>query len=164
MKRDQKKNIEQLEKVIEEKKKIPKEVKEKINSKAFINIAIAAIIIVYLGTLNFGMNNISTDIYIICLRVFSIVLLVVSIFLFEFGYRKDNGEIWLHGVESMAIAIFSLYLIYFYSIFYSNYGKVILTAGIIVLIYYAIKIVIIQRRIEKEYIKSLTDIGEIVKK
>ena len=34
----------------------------------------------------------------------------------------------------------------------------------IVLIYYAIKLIFVQRGIEKEYNKSLTDIGEIVKK
>lgn len=164
MKREQKKNIENLEKVIEEKKKIPKEVKEKINSKAFKNIAIAAIIIVYLAALHFGMINISTDMYITDLKVFSIILLVATIFIFEYGYKKDDGEIWIHGVEVMIIAIFSLYLVYLYSIFYAKYGMLILSAGITILIYYAIKIIITQRRIEKEYIRGLTDIGEIIKK
>ena len=51
MKREDKKtkeNIEKLGKVIEEKKKIPREVKEKITSKRFENIIFVSIIIVYL--------------------------------------------------------------------------------------------------------------------
>ncbi len=164
MKREQKKNIENLEKVIEEKKKMPKEVKEKINSKVFENMVIAAIVMVYLLALNMGMSNIPTDMYITDLEVFSIILLVATILLFEYGYKKDNGEIWLHGVEVMVIAIFTLYLIYLYSIYYSTYGTLLVSVAILYLLYYAIKIIIIQRRIKTSYKKSLKDIGEIVKK
>ena len=164
MKREQKKNIENLEKVFEEKKKLPNEVKEKINGMAFKNIAIGAVIVIYFAALYFGMTNIPTEKYMIILRVVSIVLLVGTIITFEIGYKKDNGYIWLHGVEIMAIAIFSLYLIYLYSFFFANYGTLLIVAGIVCLIYFAIKIAIIQRRIEKEYKKSLTDINEIVKK
>ena len=164
MKREQKKNIENFEKLIEEKKKIPKNVKEKINSKAFENIAFAAIIIVYLAALYFGMINIPTDVYITILKILSIILLITTIITYEIGYKKDNGEVWLHGVEIMIIAIFTLYLIYLYSIYYTTFLALIISASIIYLIYYAIKIVVIQRRIEREYNNSLTDIGEIVKK
>ena len=164
MKREQKKNIENLKKEIEEKKKIPIDVKKKINFNAIKNLAILSIIIVYLIVLYFGMNRIQTDIYLMSLRILSGILLLTAIIIFEFGYKKDNEEIWLHGLEILIVSFFSLYGIYFYSIFYSNYGKVVLTAGISFLIYFAIKIIIIQKRLEKKYKKSLTDIGEIVKK
>lgn len=167
MKREERKrkdNIEKLTKEVEAKKKIPKEVKEKINSKVFENMIIAAIIMVYLVSLNFGMTNIPTDTYRTDLKVFSILLLIITIMIFEWGYKKDNESIWLHGVEVMALGVITLYLIYLYSMYYSTYGTLILSIGIIYLIYYAIKIVIIQKRIEKEYIKSLNDIGEIIKK
>ena len=164
MKREQKKNIEKLEKVIEEKKKIPKEIKKKINSKILKNLAIILGIALYFTGLYFGMINIPTDIYIVILKVISIIFLVATIIILEIGYRKDNEEVWLHGIEAMAVGVFTQYLISLYSIFYARYGTLILSAGIVVLVYYAIKIIIIKRRIEKEYIKSLTDIGEIVKK
>ncbi len=162
--RKRKDNIEKLTKEVEEKKKIPKEVKEKINSKVFENMIIAAIIMVYLVSLNFGMTNIPTDTYRTDLKVFSILLLIITIMIFEWGYKKDNESIWLHGVEVMILGVITLYLIYLYSMYYSTYGTLILSIGIIYLIYYAIKILIIQKRIEKEYIKSLNDIGEIIKK
>ena len=164
MKREQKKNIENLEKELEEKKKIPKDVREKINSKIFENIAYSAIIIVYFAALNFGMANIPTDNYIFYLKIFSVMFLIITIFSFEFAYKKDKGELWLHAIEVLVVSVFTIYLIYFYSIFYRTYGTLLFSAGIIFLIYFAIKIVILQRRIEKEYKKSLIDIGEIVKK
>ena len=164
MKREHKKNIEKLEKAIEEKKKLPKEIIKKINAKAFKNVAIVAIIIIYFAVLYFGMTNIPTENYMFILKLIAIVLLIGTILIYEIGYRKDNEEVWLHGVEMMVIAFFSLYLTYLYSIFFANYGTLLLISGIICLIYYAIKIVIIQRAIEKEYNKSLIDIGEIVKK
>lgn len=164
MKREQKRNIEQLEKVIEEKKKLPKSIKEKINSKIFENTVIAAIIIIYLAALNIGMNNIQTDMYLMDLKVFSIMLLITTILLFEYGYKKDNGELWLHGVEIMMIAIFTLYLIYLYSIYYLSYGTLLVSVGIIYVIYYIVKVLITNKRIKKQYKESLKDITEIVKK
>ena len=164
MKRTQKKNIENLEKVFEEKKKFPIEIKERINHMAFKNIVIAAIIIIYFAALYFGMMNISTENYLIILRVISIILLALTIIIFEVGYNKDNGQMWLYGTEISVIAIFSLYLTYLYSFFYANFGSLLLSVSIFCLIYYAIKIIILQRKIEKEYKKSITDIKEIVKK
>ncbi len=167
MRREEKKkneNIEMLGKVIEEKKKIPKEVREKINSKVFENMVIAAILMIYLASLNFGMNNIPTENYIMDLKVFSVMTLIITIMIFEYAYKKDIDAMWIHGIEIMAISIFTLYLIYLYSIYYANFGTLIVSVAILYLTYYAIKIVIIQRRIEKEYSESLIDIGEIVKK
>ena len=76
-------NIEKLSKVVEENKKIPKEIKEKISSKIFENIIYSAIIVVYLGALNLGMANIPTDNYITDLKVFSVLLLI-----------RNNNNIW----------------------------------------------------------------------
>ena len=167
MKKDDKKtkeNIENLGKVIEESKKIPKEVKEKINSKRFENILYAVIILIYLGALNLGMTNIPTENYLMDLKVFAIVLLVGTIILFELAYRKDISDLWLHGVEVMIISIFTMYLIYLYSIFYNTFGNIVFSAFFIYLIYYLVKIFVTKKIIIKRYNKSLVDIGEIVKK
>lgn len=163
MKKEQKSNIDEIGKIIEEKKKMPKEIIRKINAKTFENVVLLALIIIYLVSLNFGMTNISTDMYIMDLRVFSIMLLAISLIMFEYGYKNDNGEVWLHGVEVVVIATFTLYLIYLYSMFYWAYWTVLSCMGIVYLTYYAIKILVVQRRIETEYKKSLRDINEIVK-
>ena len=121
------------------------------------------IIIIYLIALNIGMYNIQTDMYLNDLKVFSIILLIITILLFEYGYKKDDGELWLHGIEIMVIAVFTLYLIYLYSIYYLNYGTLLVSIGMIYVVYYIVKILITNRRIKKNYKKSLKDITEIVK-
>ncbi|MCI8518793.1 MAG: hypothetical protein HFJ51_01335 [Clostridia bacterium] len=156
-------NIEKLGKVIEEKNKLPKEIKDKIASVRFQNIIFAFLVFAYLVALNLGRDNIPTDTYLIDLKVFSITLLVITIGIFEFAYRKDKSEFWLHGVEVMIIAVFTVYLIYFYSIYYNNFGNIVFSVASVYFIYYVVKILIMQRRTINKY-KSLTDIGEIVKK
>lgn len=159
-----KNNIDNLSRVIEEKKKIPKEVKEKMNAKRFENIIFAVIFLVYLFALNIGMANIPTENYITDLKVFSGMLLVITILLFERAYKKEIGDLWLHGIEIMAIAIFTVYLMYFYFIYYQTFGTIIFSATIVCILYYAIKIIFMKRNMMKQYHKSLVDIGEIVKK
>ncbi len=167
MKREERKkneNIEKLGEELEKKKQIPKTVKEKINAKVFENMIITAIVMIYLAALNFGMYNIPTDTYKMDLKVFSIILYIGTVIIFEYAYKKDEGSLWIHGIEIMTIAIFTLYLIYLYSINYATFSTLIVSTAVVFLVYYAIKLVIIQRKIEKEYQKSLIDINEIVKK
>jgi len=78
--------------------------------------------------------------------------------------KRTSGEIWIHGIELMIVAIFTIYLIYLYSIFYWTYGNIVLSVGGVFIIYFAVKFLILKRKIKKDYVKSLTDIGEIVKK
>jgi len=163
MKKEQKENIENFEKEFEQKKKIPKSIREKINAKRFENVVIAAIIMIYFAALNIGMGNIPTDTYIMDLKVFSIILLTATIFIFEYGYKKDDVSIWIHGIEVMVVAIFTLYLIYLYSIYYSTYGDLLISISALYLIYYVIKILITKIKIKKNYNKSFIDIEKIVK-
>lgn len=158
-----KENIAKLEKVIEEKKSIPKEIKEKISANTFENIIFAVIVFVYLGALNLGMANIPTENYLMDLKVFSILLLVTTIIMLEVAYKRDKANLWLHSVEFMIIAIFTLYLIYFYSMYYNTFGNIVFSFGAVCFIYYAIKIFVLKRKTIKDYNKKLIDIGEIVK-
>lgn len=157
-------NIEKLSKVLEEKKKIPKSIKEKINSKRFENIIFGVVIIVYLFALNLGMSNIPTENYLMDLKVFSVFLLIVTIFLFEVAYKKDISDYWFHGVEIMVCMIFTTYLIHLYSKFYNTFGTIIFSVSVLWIVYYTIKFLVMRKVIIKNYNKSLGDIGEIVKK
>jgi len=69
------KRKENIEKILAEKIKVPKEIKDKINTKVFVNIVLAVVIMVYLGALSLGMQNIPTENYIMDLKVFGIMLL-----------------------------------------------------------------------------------------
>lgn len=161
-KQETRENIEKLEKVIEDKKRLPKEIKERIGSKVFENIIFALIILAYLCALNLGMQNIPTENYLMDLKVFSVALLITTIILFELAYKKDVASLWFHAIEVMAITIFTVYLIYMYSMFYSTFGNIISTFTLCYLAYYAIKILITRRKTITEYNKSLMDIKAIV--
>ena len=131
MKREQKKNIENFEKVIEEKKKLPKSERDKINAKAFENLIIIAIIIIYLISLYFGMTNSPTDMYITDLRVFSIMLLMTTIIILEYAYKKDKRrslDTWNRSYDYCNtyfisyIYVFTILLdIWNHNTFYCNY-------------------------------------------
>lgn len=164
MEKKEQENIQKLEKVLEEKKKIPKDVKNKINAKIFENLIFAVLMLIYFTALRLGMSNIATENYIMDLKVFSTLLLILSIFIFEYAYKKDKDSMWLHGMEIMVTSIFTLYLVYMYSIFYSTYSEIISFASIILLGYYIVKVLITNKSMKRKYIKSLGDIGEIVKK
>ena len=163
-KAETKANIENLSKVIENNKKIPKNIKDKINAKRFENIIFGIVILFYLVALNLGKTNIPTENYLLDLRVFSILFLFATIILFEIAYKKDKSDLWLHGAELMAVMIFTTYLIYLYSIYYNTFQSIVFLVATVFFIYYVVKIIIMKKRIIKEYNKSLVDIGEIVKK
>ena len=159
-----KENIENISIVIEEKKKIPKNIKDKISAKILENIIFSIVVTIYLSGLNLGMSNIPTENYLIDLKVFSMILLISTIILFEIAYKKDKSGLWLHGIEVMVIAVFTIYLIYLYSIYYNSFGSIVFSFAFIYIIYYAIKCFFMKRKIVIDYNKSLIDIGEIVKK
>ena len=76
------------EKEIIKKKRLPQEIKDEIYKKVFYNIFFAIGIIIYFMFLNLGFYNIEKNIFIQDAYVFSIVILVLSIILFEKSYRN----------------------------------------------------------------------------
>lgn len=162
--REIKKNIEAFGKEIEERKKIPLEEKKKIRKKILINMAIMIGIICYLLVLNIGEKNIQTDIYLISLKVLSIISIIITLCLFEISYKKNNNEMILHSIETLILSLFTLFLISAYSLYYGSFYKVIYTAMGVVGIYYIVKSCIIRKIMKNKYYKSLSDIKTIVAK
>ena len=66
----------------------------------------------------------------------------------SYGFMELN--LWLFGA-------FTIYLIHLYSIFYRTFGTIVLSAGMLFLIYYAVKILIMRKKIIKEYRKGLIE-------
>ena len=147
---------------LKNRKKLPEELKSKRNNMIFKNLLIAICITVYFILINLGYYNIEKNIYMTDLKIFSIIVLAISIILFEKGYRKDNEGIFLSGIEVLIIAIITL--AEQYRIFYSfdNIQMLFNLVPVYFIIYYTIKLLINTRMIEKEY--SATDVREIVKK
>ena len=157
-------NLKNLEKEIGRKKQLPKDESVKINKKVFENIIIAIVIMAFLGFVSLGSLNIESSVFITDLKVFSMVLIISTVLIFEYAYKKDNGNICIHGIECFSLAIFTLISIYLYTMYFRNFNLIIASASFIFAIYFVAKSIIIYCKMRKKYFASVNDISEIIKK
>ena len=157
-------NIEKISEVIENQKVISKTEEGKINSKIFENIAYAIIIMLYLYFIILGSINISPESFLLDLKVFSILLVLLFIFLVEKSYKKSNQNLCIHGVEILLVAISTLSAIYIYSLFVHRFKMIIALISLGFGIYYILKSIIIYINLRKKYYKEENDIKDIIKK
>ena len=88
--------VKEIEEQISKKKKLPKEVEEKINKNIYRNIIFAVLIMLGCNLLLFGYKNIDMGKYLIDLKAISVFMLILTIklrthlflliFLCEIGY------------------------------------------------------------------------------
>ena len=157
-------NIQKFDEEYKKSRIIPKEYKKKILKRILKNSIIAIIVIAYLVALNLLSLHIETTAYILGIKVLCVVLAIVSVIYFELSYRKDNGYLFMHGVEFLVLATITLFSVYAYSIFFVTYNSILLYILISVIVYYIIKTILTLRNMKQEYYQSLNDIKEIVKK
>ena len=157
-------NIEKFHEEYQRIRIIPKDYKKKIRNRILKNTVIAAIVIIYLILLNILSMYIETTKYILGIKVLCVILAIVSVIYFELSYRKDNGYLFMHGVEFLILATITLFSVYAYSLFYVTYNNILLYILIGVVMYYIIKTLCTLRNMKTEYYKSQNDIKDIVKK
>lgn len=157
-------DMEQLEKEIINKKRLPEEEKTKIYKKVFENMLIADILMAFFYLISLGSFNIETQTFLMDLKVFSVGFILFTIILFEISYRKENGSLCIHGIECMAVAICILFFNYLYTMYMKDFYLYVSTFAYISSVYYVGKSIIIYRKMKKQYIASLSDIDEIIKK
>lgn len=156
--------IEEIEKEIDEKTKLPNEVKDKIKKEVFTNIVVAAVIVTYFIFIVLGSIGSVKNVRIIDLNIFSMIFLGIAIVLFEVAYRRDQGNIAIYGIESLVVAIFTLFLPYIIFELDETHKKYYLLASIYIAAYYILKSIYIATRTRVEYMNSISDVKEIVKK
>ena len=142
-------------------KTLPKEIDNIVNSIIFKNMIIAIIIMIYTYFLVMGFVNISSEKYIIDLMVFSILLLFLSIIIFEIAYKKDSGKLAINGIEVLVLAIVTFYLPYMYAYFHNDYNTIVILLGIAYAIYYSTKSIISTKLEKRKYKKTSSDIKNI---
>lgn len=163
--KEKQQNIQKMEEIIKDKKKISIEDTKNIKRKIFENLSITIVFVIYFYLLYLGSQNIETSIYLTDLKVFSMGLLIVSIIIFEYSYKKDDGNMCIHGIEVLVLAIITLFSIYMYSIFINRtFTFIIILISIVTIMYFTIKSIIILFKMKKQYLKSKDDIKEIIKK
>lgn len=157
------KSIEQMSKYIEKKKKIPKEEMNKICRKLFPNLLLAIGIIIYYIFILLGAKNIEETIFITDLKVFSIVLMITSIIIFETGYKKDSGKFAIYGIEILLLAISTFASVYIKMLLPNIFMLVEVAISLVFSIYYITKCIVIYIKARNNYYKSINDIEKIVK-
>lgn len=159
-----KSTIEKIEKEIDEKTKLPDNIKDKIKKEVFTNTVVAIVIVTYFIFIVLGSIGSIKNIRAIDLNIFSMVFLGISILLFEIAYRKDKGSLAIYGIESLVVAMFTLFLPYIIFELDETNKKYYLLASIYIAAYYILKSIYIASRTRTKYMNSISDIKEIVKK
>lgn len=156
--------VEKIEDEIKQKTKLPNDIKEKTRKNIFINIVIAIIAISYFIFLILRSTGSAKNDCITEFNILSMLLLGIAIGLFEFAYKKDNGTIAMYGIESLIIALTTLFLPYVIFEVSQENKKYYLLVSSYMGIYYIIKCIYISLRTKKKYLKEQSDIKDIVKK
>ena len=163
LKKIQEENIQKLDKKKREGKKIPNDYKKKINKRVLLNLLILFFMTIYLVCLNISFLNMDKIIYLRSLKIFSVLLAIISVVYFEISYRKDNEGLFLYGAEVLALAVITLFSIYGYEIYFRSFSKILIIITVIFVVYYLIKTLVIRSRMKKKYYEEQNDISDIVK-
>ena len=155
-----KKQIETLEKINEE-RKLNKETKEKIAKKALRNFLFATGILLLFVVLKLIAINLKKQVASLIFKEISIGLFVVTLFLFETAYKKDDDNLAITSIEMFFLSIVTLLTPYILISRTSIYTSIV---GVYFVVYYAIKNLILYRNQKNEYLNQKSDIAEIVKR
>lgn len=157
-------NKQEIEKKKTKEKKLPKEISQEILKKMFRNLLKAVGIMFYFMILNLAYSNMKQERLINDIEIFAGAFLVVGIVFLEKAYKKDNGNIAITGIEFLVLSLHSLSIMHVITLFQYDFRFYLLTSSYVFSIYYVLKAIILYTKGRKEYLNSLSDISEIVKK
>lgn len=152
------------QKNLKEEKNTYKQLSPEISKKLFINIMLAVCIIAYFTILNYIYAEINQNSILNIVEICSGVLLLISLVLLEISYKRDSGEIAILGIEFLVLAFHSLSIKYVITKYDYQFQFYLLTSSYIFAIYYILKAIVVYTKARNEYLKTLSDIPEIVKK
>ena len=138
--------------------------KKSMVKESLINIFTAIIMITYLIIIIMGSSNIDGDIFEKDIKVMTLSIWAIGIFILEMSYKKDNIKIALYGIEVIIFGAANLCLIYVTKLYFDNLVNIVTYIGIGVAVYYIIKSIAIVIVNVNKYKKDNNDIKEIVKK
>lgn len=154
--------VELMQEKISQQRKLPKEIKEKLNIITFENLLISIFVMIYMIAVNLLFFNEPETIFSTSIKVSAITLAVLDVVLFEIAYRKENTTLAIHGIELLCFSLFILSIPYIY--FYLNpvIIEIVMLASIFLSIYYVGKSMLIHIVENKKYINNLSDVLEIL--
>ena len=158
------KDIKEIGEVIkkERKRKLPEEIQKKIFLKVISNIFVGSIIILFFIFIILGHKNITREVFITDLKVFSVAILIFSIILFENAYKRENKSLGVFGIEILVLAISNIGLLYVCIMNDIIFMKTVLIMAGITIVYYIIKSIIVFLKMKKSYYKENSELSETI--
>ena len=155
--------VENIQKEISTKIKLPKEEKQNIYIKIFVNLLIALSVLIYFIFLNLGYMRLEKEVFENDLKVFAVILICSTIYFIEKAYKTDRGTYLSYSIELFVLSIITLYMPYVY--YYQNTlaQLIFTTSAVYIFIYYAIKSIVIYVINKNRYIKGESDVKDIIK-
>lgn len=139
-------------------------IKETYMKDIYLNVLKAIIIVFYFFVLNVSYQNVEREYLLIGIKVFTMIFLFISIFIFEKAYKKDSDRLALLGIEILLLAIYTLTTEHITNKYNFNFKSYSLVASYIFAIYYILRCILIYTKGRKELEDDFSDIREIVKK
>lgn len=148
---------------IEKQRKLPKEVKDNINTIIFQNLLAATIITAYFCLINITYYNFETSRFEEYMKYFALGIILITVLDIEIAYRKNSIKLWIIGAEFLLSGIVSLYIPYVYLHTNNIIRIIIMVLPAILVVYYLFKSFIIYKQKKFHYQNNLSDVKEIVK-
>jgi len=136
--------------------------KKNISLKVYKNIIIAIAVMIYFIGINTMYYKLDNGQLLFFLKIISMLILFVGIVILEIAFRKDNGSIGIHGIEIIILAGHTLSTAHMVELQKIEFANYILLSSYIFSIYYLFKALCIYTKERRDYLKSLSDIKEIV--
>lgn len=157
-------SLEKDDKKSKKAKKLPKEISQEILKKMFKDLLMAIGIMLYFIILNLAYSTIKQERLVGDIEIFAGAFLLAGIVLLEKAYKKDSGSIALTGIELLVLSLHSLSIMHVITLFKYDFRFYLLTSSYVFSIYYVLKAIFLYTKGRKDYLDSLSDISEIVKK
>lgn len=141
-----------------------KEVSEKYMKEIYLNVLKAVIIVLYFLILNLAYENINIQHLQAGIKIFAMLFLFISIYIFEKAYKKDDEKLAIQGIEILILSTYTLTTEHITNRFNFNFKSYSLVASYIFAIYFILKSIIAYTKGRKEIVQQFSDIREIVKK
>lgn len=161
---EQSEQLEKVEEEIQKQTRIPKEKMNKLYGMVFENILYAIVTVIYFIMINMGYITIKQDIFMTDLKVFSITLIIITICMFEYAYKKDSGKYTIRGIELLILSVCTLVSMRIYQIYNKKFIPAITSVALLFAIYYVGRAIVIYIKEKKKAKKETREIYKISKK
>ena len=135
---------------------------KKISAKVLENILLAVGIMIFFILINFSYSKLEETKLILGLKIVSGIVLIIGIFFLELAYKKDSGKIAINAIETLVLSGFILSIQHIVKTKDLKFQNYVLISSYAFSAYYILKAVIVFTKERKEYLKSFSDIREIV--